>query len=93
MPCEDAPCCGCCGPHGDGSDGFGFDHEAEREAALEEAEMRGDNDEFEDDDDFSDDSDGMSDVEADADTLRSCGWGTDEDDCHDTPMGDDFGGE
>jgi hypothetical protein len=23
--------------------------------------------------------DGMSDVEADADTLRSCGWGTDED--------------
>lgn len=23
--------------------------------------------------------DGMSDVEADADTLRNCGWGTDED--------------
>jgi hypothetical protein len=27
--------------------------------------------------DFEDD--GMSDVEADADTLKSCGWGTDED--------------
>lgn len=28
--------------------------------------------------DYSDD-DGMTDAEADADTLRSCGWGTDED--------------
>lgn len=34
------------------------------------------------DDDYDDDpeyGDGMSDVEADADTLRNCGWGTDED--------------
>lgn len=35
--------------------------------------------------------DGMSDVEADADTLRSCGWGTDEDYYHDTPMGEEYG--
>lgn len=26
--------------------------------------------------------DGMTDVEADADTLRNCGWGTDEDYCY-----------
>lgn len=30
------------------------------------------------DDDY-DDGDHMTDVEADADTLRNCGWGTDED--------------
>lgn len=25
--CEDAPCCGCCGPHGDGPDRFGGEDE------------------------------------------------------------------
>ena len=36
--------------------------------------------------------DNMSDVEADADTLRSCGWGTDEDyGCYNSAEGyDDF---
>lgn len=29
--------------------------------------------------DYADYDDNMTDVEADADTLRSCGWGTDED--------------
>lgn len=33
---------------------------------------------------------GMTDVEADADTLASAGWGTDEDYGY---FGDDFGGE
>ena len=32
--------------------------------------------------------DGMSDVEADADTLRNCGWGTDEDYFWDVPNED-----
>jgi len=44
-------------------------------------------------DDDDDEHDGMTDVEADADTLRSCGFGTDEDYEHDTPLGDDYGGE
>jgi hypothetical protein len=39
-----------------------------------------------------DHDDGMSDVEADADTLRSAGWGTDED-YGDTPLADFYGGE
>jgi len=34
-----------------------------------------------------------NDVEADADALASAGMGTDEDYFHDTPMGDDYGGE
>lgn len=38
-------------------------------------------------------SDGMSDVEADADTLRSAGMGTDEDYYHDTPLGDQYEGD
>ena len=33
----------------------------------------------EDDDDCPEIGDGMTDAEADADTFRSCGWGTDED--------------
>jgi hypothetical protein len=38
------------------------------------------------------DDDGMTDVEADADTLRSAGWGTDEDygDFGDSDFFDDF---
>lgn len=32
-----------------------------------------------DDDEPGDEPDGMTDVEADADTLKNCGWGTDED--------------
>ena len=43
-------------------------------------------------DEWYDDGDGMSDVEADADTLRSCGWGTDEDYFADTPLGEEYGG-
>lgn len=31
------------------------------------------------DEEYDEIGDGMTDVEADADTLRSCGWGTDED--------------
>lgn len=27
VPCEDAPCCGCCGPHGDGPDRLGGEDE------------------------------------------------------------------
>lgn len=34
---------------------------------------------WDDDDEPGDEPDGMTDVEADADTLRNCGWGTDED--------------
>jgi hypothetical protein len=70
--CEDAPCCGCC-PSG-----------AEYYDPCDEieAELLGDEEiEREDEGD-----DGMTDVEADADTLASAGWGTDED------YGD-FGGE
>lgn len=36
-------------------------------------------DEFEDEDFIDDEPPGMTDVEADADTLASAGWGTDED--------------
>jgi len=32
-----------------------------------------------------------NDVEADADTLASAGFGLDEDYCHDTPMGEEYG--
>lgn len=35
----------------------------------------------------------MTDVEADADTLKSAGYGTDEDYYPDTPLGDEYGGE
>jgi len=37
------------------------------------------NEEFPETDSFTGYEDNMSDVEADADTLASCGWGTDED--------------
>lgn len=40
-----------------------------------------------------DGDDNLSDVEADAMTLASSGMGMDEDYYHDTPMGEDFGGE
>lgn len=85
--CEDFPCCGC-------------GEEPSQESQHEEFEAMHDFDadccdgeSFDDDEDPSEDGDGMTDVEADADALRSCGWGTDEDYCHDTPMGDDYGGE
>lgn len=41
-----------------------------------------------DDEEPGDEPDDMTDVEADADTLRSCGWGTDEDygGCDDHPF-------
>lgn len=61
--CEDRPCCGC-----------GIEEMGDRESELE---MDFDP-EFNDGEDF-DDGDGMTDVEADADTLKSAGMGTDED--------------
>jgi len=45
---------------------------------------------------FDDYEDNMTDAEADADVLKSAGWGTDEDYGYygdDTPMGDLYGGE
>jgi len=69
MRCEDAPCCGCCGPHGDNSS----EDQQEARESYEEAHR---------DDDtgcYDDDGDNMTDVEADADTLASAGWGTNED--------------
>lgn len=62
MPCEDAPCCGCCGPNGDDSDQW---HEQDM------SECDGDTDDTGCYD--------MSDVDADADTLKSAGYGTNED--------------
>jgi hypothetical protein len=73
--CEDAPCCGCC-PSG-----------AEYYDPCDEieADLLGDGDDCTQDLGEEDEG-GMTDVEADADTLASAGWGTDED------YGD-FGGE
>jgi hypothetical protein len=53
----------------------------------EEGDHAGDIAEDEDHDQF------RSDVEADADALSSAGYGPDEDYEHDTPMGEEFGGE
>lgn len=83
MPCEDAPCCGCCGPHGDGA----FDQEEAAEAFLE-ARDAGDmgGDEFEDGDlDESMDGDHES-------ALESVYGPSDMPEDIDTPMGDDYGG-
>lgn len=33
-PCEDAPCCGCCGPFGDGSDDGGPSDEEIKEGIF-----------------------------------------------------------
>jgi hypothetical protein len=79
--CEDWPCCGC---------GHEASQESQHEAALElEDDLREMNDLNGEPDDH---DDGMSDVEADADTLRSAGWGTDED-YGDTPLADFYDGE
>lgn len=73
--CEDRPCCGC-----DQNDGI-MDEDAIHDLLEQEAA----NDNFFDDDDESDEDyndepdNNMTDGEADADTLKSCGWGCDED--------------
>jgi hypothetical protein len=73
--CEDRPCCGC------GDDRY--DPEAEMERFLEArdaGDMSGEIEMEEDtDDDYGDEGPQMTDAEADADTLASAGWGTDED--------------
>jgi len=75
---EDYPCCGC-GPEYDidmqycGGCGMPAD-----ECYCHECEDDYDYD-YEDEDDYDEPDDNMTDVEADADTLRSAGWGTDED--------------
>jgi len=64
--CEDAPCCGCCGNEfgSPEADEFFFPSaEVESDFEPEENDEPGD----------------MTDVEADADTLASAGYGTDED--------------
>jgi hypothetical protein len=61
--CEDAPCCGCCGDVRENED-----YREQYEAELAEQDVERD-----------EDGDNMTDVEADADTLASAGWGTDED--------------
>lgn len=60
--CEDRPCCGCHLENPDPNEQFDPN----------------DPDNFPDDDDWDDEPHDMTDVEADADTLRSCGWGMDE---------------
>lgn len=82
---EDWPCCGC---------GEEPSQEEQHEQSLEsqefemERDLNGDDEEHEDN---------FTDSEADADTLRSAGMGTDEDygGGHDidTPMGDYYEGE
>ncbi len=80
MPCEDAPCCGCCGPNGDG-DEYTLDDHLDDLAEFGEGP-----------DDM--DDDGMTDAEADADTLASAGMGTDEDyGCYDEMDPDCYGSD
>ncbi len=87
---ENFPCCGCGDEMRDELDGTNY-----QEEMMDS--MCGDSDDDGYDPDYDDTredyDDGMTDVEADADTLRSCGWGTDEDYYSDTPMGEDYGGE
>ncbi len=81
---EDFPCCGC----DDQNASFYPEDSCE--------ELDGLNGDVPDDEDFDDEGYQMSDVEADADTLKSAGWGTDEDYDFgniDTPLGEDYGGE
>jgi len=66
-----------------------FEHNLAAESAAEELTCLGDEDCCLDNEPF----DFRNDVEADADALASAGWGTDEDYEHETPMGEDFGGE
>ena len=93
--CPDWPCCGC----GEETSQQEQQERFEELAALNDnldSEELDDGEDLDNEDLDSDEPPDMTDVEADADTLRSCGWGTDEDyghyDC-DTPMGDDYGGE
>lgn len=84
--CEDWPCCGC---------GHEASQESQHEAFLELQEELREQDDMHYDDPHDDDEmpdDGMTDAEADADTLRSAGWGTDED-YGDTPLADFYDGE
>lgn len=63
------PCCGC---------GDERDERGDYEYYLDSCER--DDRDYDDDDELPDyPEDGMTDVEADADTLRNAGWGTDED--------------
>lgn len=78
--CEDWPCCGC----GD------YDPSSDLEGALDGLDA------YEDDGpdaECDDEPRDLTDVEADADTLRSAGWGMDEDYCPDTRLGEDYDGE
>lgn len=72
---EDFPCCGCDDPCAAQDEPEFEDEESEDEEYLDEPE----------DDNF------LTDAEADADVLRNCGWGTDEDygDFGDRDFGDD----
>jgi hypothetical protein len=69
---EDWPCCGC---------GEEPSQEEQHEQWLADQNDRDDHDFDDDDDEFEpgDEPHEMSDVEADADTLKSAGYGTDED--------------
>jgi len=69
--CEDWPCCEC---------GEEASQESQHEAWLERQEDMRDADDMDGERfDDEDDGDNMTDAEADADTLRSAGFGTDED--------------
>ena len=72
--CEDAPCCGC------------DQNELMTDQQIQDMEdaqyLDAYDDEFDDEQDDENPDDEpyeMSDSEADADTLRSCGWGNNED--------------
>ncbi len=93
---EDWPCCGC----GDEPSQEEQREQWEATHALADhfdTDEEGDEDfdpEYNDGEDFSDEpEDNFTDVEADADTLASAGFGTDEDygGGFDTPLGQEYG--